>query len=442
MPRSSAVEPVSTPLSSARSNAVKIAIGSVAIVVWGLIVDELARVGYWVLDTAYSPLLGQYHDLRLRYDGAGKLLHHHSLYSFGPNPDSNPPFAALAFLPFHVIGWRATETVWTVVSLCALAVVLTIELVRWFGVPASSAWLASGAGLAAAGVAVLYPVRSELVWGQLGLVLLALVMVDLFVVPRQYRGVLIGVAVAIKLFPALFIVWFLARRDVAATIRLVVSFLVCTLIAALVWWHESTQYWLHILPSYKLLQLTFLPLQRGITRASWISGVGHLGNQSLRGLLGRPPFLWFGTFPWLPIAILVLAVGIYATVGLLRQQRDLAAVVTLFVTTMLVAPVSWLHYWVFVALAPFVAVLEWRRDRALSIAAILLTLATCADLEDAQLFSGPVTSVAPVLLFVVRNLYVLGALCFLVVAVLRSRGPASATERASADSEPTVVTAR
>jgi len=432
MPRSPAVEHVSALRTSARTNPAKVALGTVAIVVWGLVFDELARVGYWVLDTAYSPLLGQYHDLHIHYLTAGRLLHHHELYGFGQNADSNPPFAALAFLPFHLIGWRATETVWTVASLCALAGVLAIVLVRWFGVPAPTAWLASGTGLAASAVALLYPVRSELVWGQLGLVLLALVLVDLFVVPKKYRGVLIGIAAAIKLFPALFVVWLLARRDVSSAIRLVVSFLVCTVAAAFVWWHASTQYWLHVLPSGKALQLTVNPLQHAVTKATWLLGVGHLGNQSLRGLLGRPPFYWFGTFPWLPLALLVLAVGIAAAVGLLRQHRELAAAVTLLVTTVLASPVSWLHYWVFVALAPFVAVLEWRRDRALSLAAIVLTLATCADLEDAQLFNGPVTTVTPVVLFVVRNLYVLGALGFLLVAAARSQRDVAETALAPA----------
>lgn len=421
MARASAVESLGAVPTSGRAQWWQVGIGTAAIVVWGLFFDELARVGGWVLDTAYSPLLGQYHDLRIHFVTAGQLLHHQPLYRFGPNADSNPPFAALAFLPFHAVGWRATETIWTVLTMLSLAVILTIALAKWLGVRWSVAWLASGCGLAAASVALCYPIRSLLVWGQLGVVLLAVAMLDLFVVPKRYRGILIGVAAAIKLFPALLIVWFLARRERAAAVRLVASFLVCTVAAWLVWLHASAEYWLHVLPSGTALQLTVDPLRFPVTGSTWLLGVGHLGNQSLRGLLGRPPFVWFGTFPWVVVALVALAVGIATATALLSRRREPTALFVLLVTTVLVSPVSWLHYWVFVVLAPFVAVVEWRRDRAISVAAVVVALATCANLEDAQIFSGPVTSMAPIVLFVVRNLYVLGALGFLVVVALRCR---------------------
>src|SRR6202040_49255 len=108
-------------------------------------------------------------------------------------------------------------------------------------------------------------------------------------------------------------------------------------------------------------------------------------NQSIRGLLGRPPFYASGTIPWLLLALVVLGIGVLVTVRLLAQRRDLLAFVTLSITTVLVSPVSWVHYWGFVAPAPFVAILEWRRDRVLSIASIVLAVAMCADLEDPRI---------------------------------------------------------
>jgi Glycosyltransferase family 87 len=166
------------------------------------------------------------------------------------------------------------------------------------------------------------------------------------------------------------------------------------------------------------------PTNLPLTHRHRYVGVGKVVNQSIRGLLGRPPFYASGTIPWLLLALAVLAVGVLVTFRLLSQRRDLLAFVTLSLTTVLVSPVSWVHYWVFVALAPFVALLEWRRDRVLSVASIILTVAMCADLEDPRL-EGPFSlgrkfsKTTPAVLFGIRNLYVLAGLVFLAIVAWR-----------------------
>ena len=92
----------------------------------------------------------------------------------------------------------------------------------------------------------------------------------------------------------------------------------------------------------------------------------------------------------------------------------------LSLVTELVSPVSWLHYWVFVGLAPILAVVEWRRDRVLAVASIVLALSTCANLDNTFVVAAPFTTIAPFFLFVVRNLYVLGGLIFLGAATCQA----------------------
>jgi hypothetical protein len=137
-------------------------------------------------------------------------------------------------------------------------------------------------------------------------------------------------------------------------------------------------------------------------------------------MFGRPPFLWLKTFPWFPVALIVLAGGIAVVVQFIKHGRELAAFILLSLVTELVSPVSWLHYWVFVGLAPLLAVVEWRRDRPLAIASIILALSTCANLDNEILVKRPFTTMAPVMLFIVRNLYVLGGLTFLAIAAWRA----------------------
>jgi alpha-1,2-mannosyltransferase len=410
----------------------KIGVGTVVILLWGLVFDQLTRVAGWILDTYNAIVLPPLVDLHSRYHDASIAIHKGQLYGFRRGAFTYPPITAYLFAPFHLIGWRATAILWTVANVVVLALLFTVTLWRFFSVPGPTAWLVSATGLAPAAIFLLYPFRSLLYWGQLALFLVFVVFIDLFVVPARFRGLLIGLAAAIKLLPALFIVWLLARREYPATLRVIGSFLVLTLFAAALWPHASAQYWLHILPSGKDVLMVADPTNIPTSHGHWYFGVGKVVNQSLRGLLARPPFLLAGTLPWLLLAAAVGALGVVVTIRLLGQRRDLLAFVVLSLVTVLISPVSWVHYWVFVGLAPFVAILEWRRDRALSVASIILTVSMCANLEDTRLdgifaLGRQFASAAPLVVFSVRNLYVLGGLVFLGIVAWRVLAPPSET---------------
>jgi alpha-1,2-mannosyltransferase len=409
----------------ALSPAVKITIGTVGVLAWGLVFDQLTRVAGWILDTYNVVVLPPLVDLHSRYRDAHLVLHKGHLYGFRRGAFTYPPITAYVFAPFHLIGWHATAILWTMANVVVLALLFTITLRRFFAVPGPTAWLVSATGLAPAAIFLLYPFRSLLYWGQLALFLLFVVFVDLFVMPARFRGLLIGVAAAIKLLPALFIVWLLARREYPAVVRVAGAFAVLTVLAAALWPHASAQYWFHILPSGKDVAMVVNPVHLPTTHGRWYFDVGKVNNQSLRGLLGRPPFLLPGTMPWLALAVAVLALGVVVSIRLLAQRRDLLAFVTLSVVTVLASPVSWVHYWVFAGLAPFVAILEWRRDRMLSVASIILTVAMCANLEDTRLdglfaLGAQFDHAAPLVVFCIRNLYVLGGLVFLGIVAWRT----------------------
>ena len=416
------------PQGAGMSSPLKVGIGVVVVLLWGLVFDQLTRVAGWILDTYNTIVLPPLVDLHSRYRDASIAIHKGQLYGFRHGAFTYPPITAYLFVPFHVIGWRATAILWTVANVVVLALLFTITLWRFFSVRGPTAWLVSATGLAPAAIFLLYPFRSLLYWGQLALFLVFVVFLDLFVVPPRFRGLLIGVAAAIKLLPALFIVWLLARREYPATLRVIGSFLVLTLVAVALWPHASAQYWFHILPTGKDVVMVADPTNISTAHGHWYFGVGKVVNQSLRGLLARPPFLLPGTMPWLLLALVVLALGVVVTIRLLGERRDLLAFVVLSLTTVLVSPVSWVHYWVFVGLAPFVAILEWRRDRVLSVASMILTVSMCANLEDTRLdglfaLGKQFSSAAPLVVFAVRNLYVLGGLVFLAIVSWRTLAP-------------------
>ncbi len=76
-------------------------------------------------------------------------------------------------------------------------------------------WLA--AAIVAPAVIYLEPIRANFDFGQINVVLMTLVIADC--VPRRTpwpRGILLGVAIALKLTPAVFLLYFLLRRDTRA----------------------------------------------------------------------------------------------------------------------------------------------------------------------------------------------------------------------------------
>src|SRR5215212_1691207 len=126
----------------------------------------------------------------------------------GPLQFLYPPFAAVLATPLALLPSTAVQIVWTAAGAMALVAIL-----HRFGL---TGWV-----LSLAGVVVVYlvePVVQTLAFGQLGIFLVALVVLDLAPGPRVFsrrllpEGMLTAVAAAIKLTPAIFVVYLLVAR--------------------------------------------------------------------------------------------------------------------------------------------------------------------------------------------------------------------------------------
>ena len=104
------------------------------------------------------------------------------------------------------------------------------------------AWLA--AAIVAPAVIYFEPIRSNFDFGQINVVLMTLVIADC--VPRRTpwpRGMLLGLAIALKLTPAVFVLYFLLRRDTRALLVTAASAVVATLAGFAFAWRDSLEYW-------------------------------------------------------------------------------------------------------------------------------------------------------------------------------------------------------
>ena len=290
-------------------------------------------------------------------DAGAAVWHGHQLYPvlFGPFhlPFTYPPFPALVFAPFSGLPFGAWQMGLAVVSLGCLLIAAHAAVRAAGGTSSTGAYVVAAVGL------WLEPVIMTLHFGQLNLLLLALVLVDLSCHQGRWRGVGVGLAAGIKLTPLIFIpyLWFTGRRRAAAVA--VGTFLATFLIGLSVLPHDAARYW-----------------WRQVVEPG--DGPQRLVNQSLRGALLRVAHRESGDIVlWLSLAIAVGIVGLTAAVLATRRGLPLLGICLCATTGLLVSPVSWSHHWVYVV--PVLAlVFDQRlgaRARALSGSALVVLFA-------------------------------------------------------------------
>src|SRR5580658_2172511 len=330
------------------------AVAALGVLAW---IAALAAVAPLVRGYLTSPPDQRLVDLDVYRTGGLSVLRGQPLYTMLTQPPqllsfTYPPAAALFAVPLALLPWPAAQLAWVPVVYVPLAVVIWFAfapLLRRAGRlrPAAFAVLF-------AACAYLFPVRDEMRFGQVDLVLLALAVADCAVrAPRWPRGVLVGLATAIKLVPGVFIVylWVSGRRRAAVT----------AMIAALAW---SLGAWL-VLPRDSVTYWTSVIFQSG--RLGSNSGTS---NQSLRGLLLRE-FLP-GQAPgvvWAALALAAAVAGFALARRLARESREMEAIAVTALLGVLLSPVSWIHHFLVVVVVIGAILADGRSPRRVAIAA-------------------------------------------------------------------------
>ncbi len=287
------------------------------------------------------------------YDGGSPFT---SYFTANHLPFTYTPFALLVLSPLTFGSLGLVETGWWLLSAASMVVAAFLLLRTTFTLPSGRAWALAGLLGGAASLA-LEPVRSNFDYGQINLMLMAMIVADLTWVRSSRRGVLVGLAAAIKLTPLVFLIYFPADRQWRSFLRGIGAFIGVTAISWIVLPADSTRYWFH-----------------QVADASRTGVLGVVSNQSWNGMVHRAPFHGghTGTAVWAVLSLLTLALGTLLTRRLLEQSRTADAVMVLALTELLISPVSWSHHWSWLALAPIVIVELWRTHRAVATALLVL----------------------------------------------------------------------
>lgn len=278
-------------------------------------------------------------DLAVYRRGAGYILNSTSLYADHPGlPFTYPPFSAVIFVPLELIGRVPAIATIIALNLAAYALFVTV-LARPLKLTGIKLAIALVVGFA------FEPVWHTITFGQVNLLLAALIVADVFLLKPQHRGFAVGIAAGIKIVPGIFVLYYLLRRDWPSVFRSAAGFGVSLVVGAIFAPQDSWLYW---------TKLFF--------NSDHIGGVAYVSNQSLYGGLIRilrtehPPTVIF-----LALALAAIALGLAAAARQLSRGDNVAALVSIALAALLASPVSWTHHWVW--LVPAAMVLYAHRHR-------------------------------------------------------------------------------
>ncbi|GAA4404734.1 hypothetical protein GCM10023147_47460 [Tsukamurella soli] len=340
-------------------------------------------------------------DLRVYYEAAHRVVAG-GLYDFAlteytprqPLPFTYPPFAAIVFTPLHAVPFPVVALGWLILTVVLLYLVIAMSLAMLRAARGESPALRdvprSTAMLWTAGVLWLDPVRTNLDYGQINVVLMALGVWAAFITVRyapgggaryapgggaryapgggaryapgggaryapgggaRYApgggegrwgglrpawsdgaaGALVGIAAGIKLTPAVGGLFLLARKRWWAAVASGVVFA------------ATVGFGYVLLPAESRRYFTVL-----------IGDTGPIGdpakpdNQSLRGALSRFAGHDLGSGPAVLIAIGVAAVALLAAWWVCRRGDALIALVLAQSFGLFASPISWIHHWVWI----------------------------------------------------------------------------------------------
>ncbi|WP_410607732.1 glycosyltransferase 87 family protein [Amycolatopsis sp. lyj-109] len=273
--------------------------------------------------------------------GALTLLHGDPLYTRDvltalPDwvrlPFTYTPAAAPLFLPLALVPSGLVWGVIAVLSVVGLMVVITVVSSS----PGGSSLLGRSRWALPAGTAIalaLEPVWKTLFLGQINLILMAFVVLDVLVLSARrsrWAGVLIGVAAAIKLTPLIFVPHLFFTGRWKDGLRALGTFVALEAVMFAVIPVDAARFW-----------------RDSATDPSRVGSVHWIFNQSLNGLVSRASAL----APWsLAVAVGVAAVlavpAVWLVVRLHRRGEDAAALLVTAFYGLLLSPVSWSHHWV------------------------------------------------------------------------------------------------
>jgi alpha-1,2-mannosyltransferase len=343
----------------------------------------LAIVGLFVVPMAIATMLRQAPPVDLAvYLRAGRtFVEGGALYADGwgavlahPLPYTYPPLWAAIVAPLSWLHWRPASLGLLVVNVVVLIWIVRLAYARFLEtIDRSRVALA----VLVVVLAATTPIASVFWFGQVGILLAAACLADL--VPQRTRlprGVLVGLATAVKLTPGVFVLYWVATKRWRAALTAAATSIGLWLVTAMVRPDLSREFWTSV-----------------IFRTDRVGDPGFVSNQSVYGALVRAG--WSSRPLWGLIALAALAVGLIRARDAHRRGDELAAATIVGLASLLVSPISWIDHAVWIVPATGVLLGDGRdrRRRAAWATVVVLFLLRIPDWVAGVSLPGALTPI-------------------------------------------------
>ncbi|HWD55121.1 MAG TPA: glycosyltransferase 87 family protein [Acidimicrobiales bacterium] len=243
-----------------------------------------------------------------------------------------PPFSALLFAPIAHAPLVVAEVGFSLVNLVSVVALVAVCLravcdqldrrtIMWWAL------------VLLVPVVMLDPVRQTFLLGQVNIILALMVVADMTLDLPLPRGILVGLAAAIKVTPIILIPYLLLTRQGRAGMRATATFCAAALLAAAVNSSTSWAYWTHYIRD---------PQRAGML--SWI------GNQGVLGALERMIGHTVSTPTTFVIVLTVAGIGLVVAAAAYRRSSPILGFLVVEAAESLASPVSWSHHFIWVVL--------------------------------------------------------------------------------------------
>ncbi|MEU1688079.1 glycosyltransferase 87 family protein [Micromonospora sp. NPDC005707] len=317
-------------------------------------------------------------DFKMYLGAAHAFLDGEPVYQLGYTslglPYTYPPVTLPFITPLTWLDPRTSLHVWGALGLVAMfaALYFTTGMLGYRGVQGRL-------GVAAAALALVVwtePLQRNIDLGQINIFVLLLVVADLSRPDRsRFKGIGVGAATALKLLPGLFVVYLLLTRRIRAAVVAAATFAGLTVLGAIIQPGGSYDYWLtgRAFDSSRVLMTL---------------GPRYGGNQSLQGAIARLLKIEEPNNVWWMISVVVVTVAALAlAVALQRHGEETMAMVVVGLAMLVISPVSWSHYWLWIG--PMVLVLVDLVRRAGGVARVIAGVVAVAAVLPFLMWPGP-----------------------------------------------------
>jgi alpha-1,2-mannosyltransferase len=320
-------------------NGVALAIAIVVLVVESAVYYHLVRNQ----SGGFSDLFGRATNFQ-QLKSTGNIYTSFSIEAF-----TYPPGGILLLSPLVLIPTKWLAQVWTFAILVALTSTLYLVICRLTRHTSSSALLIAVAITVISPIA-LSSVYDNIFWGQIGAFLTLAIVADVLVMKAPAQGVWVGLATALKIYPGIFIVIWLVRRQFRQAITALATVAVVTLAATLLFYQSATTFFRdEIVGSQELEHFaTYSTAQ---------------ASSSIDDVFLRPPYFLghLSASGSLAIAGVFAVIGVIAAYGAWLRGHEFTSMVIGLVISTICSPIAWNHYFAFVPLLAFLPFeIGWR----------------------------------------------------------------------------------